>query len=126
MDTLQDFVLAEMRKRYLSEREFAKLVGVAHTTINYLTNSDHKKDREVTAPFLIKLARATNTNPILLFALAYPEVKPDLEELLGLSTDSVLRAKQLENLPDAALDLIDAFLMQTSASSKRDNHAEGE
>lgn len=119
MDTLRDFILAEMRKRYMSEREFGRLVGVAHTTIGYVLNPERSKGRELTASFVIKLARATNTNVMLLFALAYPETKPDLEALVGLSTSYVMRAKQLEKLPDAALSMIDAFLLQAAASNQR-------
>lgn len=30
MDTLKEFILAEMHKRSMSEREFSRLVGVPH------------------------------------------------------------------------------------------------
>jgi plasmid maintenance system antidote protein VapI len=56
MDTLRDFVLAEIQKRYMSEREFARLVGVAHTTIGYILHPERSKGRELTASFVIKLA----------------------------------------------------------------------
>ena len=125
MDTLKDFILTEMRKRYMSEREFGRLVGVAHTTIGYVLHPERSKGRELTATFVIKLARATNTNVMLLFALAYPETKPDLEALVGLSTSYAIRAKQLEKLPDAALSMVDAFLQQATTPNKSENDVDG-
>lgn len=124
METLKDFILAEMNKRGLSEREFSRLVGVAHTTINYLTNQEKNRPREVTVPFIIKLARATNTNTMLLLTFAFPELKPDLEALVKLPTQSALRLQQIDSLSEPALEIIDAFLISSAAARKRKDRVE--
>jgi len=126
MDTLKEFILAEMHKRSMSEREFSRLVGVAHTTINYLINQEKKAPREVTVSFIVKLARATNNNPILLLMLAFPELKPDLKALVGLPTSSAMRLKQIEDLPEGVVEIIDAFLMSAAATRERKNDVKGE
>lgn len=124
MNTLKEFILAEMSKRQMSEREFGRMVGVAHTTINYLINQEKKQPREVSTSFVIKLARATNTNAFLLLSIAFPELKADLEALVRLPMQSTLRLQQIENLPPAAQELIDAFLISAAAARKGEDRVD--
>lgn len=73
MDSLRDFILEELDRRHQSVRAFAELVGVSHPAIGAIINP--REGRQVKAPsveFILKLARATGTNALMLLMLAYP------------------------------------------------------
>ena len=123
MNTLREFLLDELQKRHMSARKFAKIVGVSHASITTHLNEDGRiKDPSV--DFLIKLGKATNTNAMLLLAMAYPALKSELEALVRLPIHSTLRLEQIENLPPAAQELIDAFLISAAAARKGEDRVD--
>jgi transcriptional regulator with XRE-family HTH domain len=126
METLRDFVIAEIDKRHMSIREFARLVGVANVSISAVINPG---DRAVKAPsidFLLKLAKATKTNVFILLVLAYPEVKPYIEALTGRPASDTLRLEQIERLSDDLRAAIDVILVKSAGARQGEDHVEGE
>jgi transcriptional regulator with XRE-family HTH domain len=114
---LGEFILEEMRRRGMSAREFADLVGVAHTIVNKFLNhgiSEMYGDRKVGQPsldFLEKLSRATNTDICYLISLVAPEAvrvtNPDI--------DALALSRRIEQLPDNAKEVIDAIIDKYSS-----------
>lgn len=95
MNTLREFIANEVKRREMSARQFADLVGVNHKTINKFL--DTKSDPgNPSMEFLLKLSRATNTSIITLIELAYPEVR---ESLSGPTPSAEVLAERIDQLP---------------------------
>ncbi len=99
--TLADFIETEMKDRNMGVREFARFVGVSHSTLSkHLTR---KRNRPVPREdLLVKLSDATGVNLLTLFALAYPGVAART----ALSPRAMLLAQRFEKLPEAVQDFI--------------------
>jgi transcriptional regulator with XRE-family HTH domain len=99
--TLRDYIVTEMKKRNMSARQFAQLVGVSNTTINRLIDKDEPD--EPTLDFLVKLARATHIPLVPLVELSYPDLVDPNQEL---NPQARILAQQIEQLPPQAQDAI--------------------
>lgn len=94
MNLLAAWMMDEMQARRMSQREFAEFVGVSHVTISRAVSSAEDPP-EPSPDFLIRLARATHTDVLALFLLAYPEAAP----LANDSAAARLAGDQFEKLP---------------------------
>lgn len=110
--TLGEFILTEINNRDISAREFAKLVGVNHRVINKFLDYGSKDVGGVSVAFLEKLAKATGTNPVTLFVLAYPEMEDGLKRLTRLSITQALRNERIEQLPDNIREAVDTIIFE--------------
>lgn len=102
---LRDFILEEMKRRQMSEREFAKFAGVSHSTVNRAVD-----ERNPAAPgieFILKLSKATHTNLETLVSIAYPDLVEDVPEDLS----SKLLAKRINELPDNIREAVLALVL---------------
>lgn len=69
MNTLSDFLKAEIKKRNMSARQFAQFCGIASGTISaYVAGADIKPTLET----LEKLSRACGVDLAVLIELAFP------------------------------------------------------
>lgn len=100
---LREFILGEMKRRGMSAREFAKFVGVGHTTINDLVS----KDRIPGIDFLSKLADATQTDLAALMYLTFPETATRN----ALSADARILAQRIEQLPEPVREAVKAMII---------------
>lgn len=97
---LSKFVWLEIVNRRLSQREFADLVGVSHTTIGRIVRGEVA---DPTLDFLVKLSKATSTDICALIAI----IRPDAFQS-GANTRLV--AERYERLSDAQRKLVDLVL----------------
>lgn len=90
MNNLSEFIRAEMKKRNMSGREFAKLCGIANGSISaYVKGEDIKP----TLDTLEKLARTTGVDLITLIDLEFPGLVH-----VTYPPDVLLLARELANL----------------------------
>lgn len=108
--TLGEFILAEIDKRGISAREFAKLVGVNHKIINKYIDYGTKDVGGVSPRFIHKLAKATSFNPLLLYALAYPELQEAITKLVHFGVSGSIREQRVEQLPESDVSFIDSII----------------
>jgi transcriptional regulator with XRE-family HTH domain len=113
--TLGDFVLREIQNRQMSQREFARFVGVNHQTINKLLDYGEKEDTYPALDSLVKLAKATNTDICTLIALITPDVvsQPDPE--------AEMIAERISKLPPNKRDAIDALILGMALGGNQDS-----
>ena len=110
---LREFILGEMKRLEMSGREFAKFVGVGHSTINRFISEEN--DTDPSLDFLSKLADATQTDLAALIYLAFPGVASKT----SLSPDARILAQRIEQLPEPVRDTIKAMILgQTWKVSK--------
>lgn len=126
METLRDFVLAEIDRRHMSVREFARLVGVANVSIAAVINPGNRAVKSPSIDFILKLAKATNTNALILLVLAYPEIKPHFEALTGRSASDTLHLEQINRLADDLRAAIDVTLATRTGAHQGKDHVKGE
>lgn len=100
--TLRDFINDEMRRRQMSQRQFADFVGVSHQTISRAL--DLHAPPEPSLDFLYKLAKSTGTDCCTLFLLIYPD-------LSSLSPRARLLAQQIDSLPAELQDILERYLL---------------
>lgn len=103
--TLGQFILAEMERRQMSAREFARLVGVTHKTINKFVNGNPKGYPSM--DFLAKLAKATHADPCYLLGL----IIPDIVQEGSIKPDDLLLSQRIGQLPPDKRDAIDAIIL---------------
>lgn len=120
-NTLTEFLEHEIQKRGLSYREFAKLVGVSHRTINQLLDQKPQKKRQVSASLLLKLSKATGVNIVTLMSLAYPDVAESVNEVVGMDATSLLRLQRIQELPENLRDAVDTIIFQRAQLKKANN-----
>lgn len=111
--TLTDFVLFQMRQREMSARQFAELVGVSNDTISRFADQTGRDPGKPSAEFLLKLAKATNTNPITIFGLAYPELQAGAKEVTGQDFDTLLMVERINALSENMREAIWSIITQT-------------
>ena len=97
--TLSDFIQSEMKKRDMGVVEFAKFVGVTHSTI-----SKHlgEKAGVPSEDFLVKLSDATTVSLETIFGLAFPRVA----NRMPVSPKAMLLAQRFDQLPESVQDFI--------------------
>ncbi len=104
--TFKEFIEAEITRRDLSARAFARLVGVDSKTINKFRKQDIASAGYPSVDFLIKLARATNTDISYLMMLVAPEVA----QSSAVRPDAMILSQRIEQLPDVYRELIDDII----------------
>lgn len=109
--TLKEFIIEEMRRRDMSARQFAKVVGVSNTTINRALDSKYTADP--TLDFLAKLAIATNVSLIALVELSFPGVLEKDQP----SPAALIMAQKIEKLPSHLQEAIAAIIRGSSKES---------
>lgn len=110
---LRQFILEQMNQRDMSARQFADLVGVSNNTISRFVDQTERDPGNPSAEFLLKLAKATNTNPITVFGLAYPELQAGAKEVTGQDFDTILLIERFNKLPPHLQDAIRTIILQT-------------
>lgn len=73
MNELKAFLQSELKRRDISMRQFADMVGVSHATISRLVAPD-TEEVNVSLEFLLKLSKTTGTPLTLLIKMVDPEV----------------------------------------------------
>lgn len=104
MQTLGEYIAQEIRKRDMSDREFAEFVGVSNATIHRAMSPDAPTP---TLEFLQKLARKTGVDICTLVGLVMPDDTrrtPEVE--LIASRVSQLPAEKREFLDDILIGLL--------------------
>lgn len=96
MNELKAFLQSELKRRDISMRQFADMVGVSHATISRLVAPD-TEEVNVSLEFLLKLSKTTGTPLTLLIKMVDPEVPV---ETGALSASGYLMAQRIESLPD--------------------------
>lgn len=113
------FLSREMANRQMSERQFAKFVGVAHGTINRFINYELLKSqgKKVSFPsldFLLRLSRSTKVDICSILALIDPASTKAVSD-----PDSVNLSNAIEQLDDATREVIDAIILGKAKQSKK-------
>lgn len=102
---LQAFVLSEIRRRQISAREFADLVGVTHATINKCVNAAAGNP---SIELLLRLSKATETDLMSIIALAFPAIanqtRPDPE--------AFILAQRFSQLPEDIRNFLKATVLK--------------
>ena len=87
--TLADFINAEMDKRKMSQREFAKLIGVNQSTLSRTIGPDKATP---SLELLIKLANNTGASLVGLMKIAFPDAPIELPDVQSqLIADRIMR-----------------------------------
>ena len=92
--TFKDWLQSELHRRSMSQREFAKKVGLSSASISRCLNE--KDPRQPGLDVLLAVSKGTNTSLLELVRLAYPE----LVEETSLSPDAAILAQRIVELPD--------------------------
>lgn len=96
---LSEFLIAEMNKRKLSQREFATLMGIDYSTISKHISG---KIAKPSLDFLVRLSEGTHTNLQTVIAFAYPEVADKMK----FDPEILLLAERLDRLPEDVKEFI--------------------
>ena len=91
MSPLGEFVEQQIRMRNISDREFARLVGVSNSTIARVRSPNPP---EPTFDFLVKLSKLTGHSLVSLVKLAFPDAKLEVDER------TLMLAERILALPD--------------------------
>lgn len=110
--TLSEFINHQMKTRDKSVRAFADLVKVSPDTISRFADQSGKDVGKPSPEFLLKLAEATDTNPLTIFMLGYPELKQAFEKATGINASTLMRSQRIENLPDHLREAIDTIIFE--------------
>lgn len=103
--TLGDFLTEEMSRRNMSVLRFSQFVGVSHTSIHKFLEYGKKDVGYPSVDFVIKLAKATNTDISVIMALIDPTVPTgEHQPLTGML------AEEIESLTDHQRKMVAAFI----------------
>lgn len=105
MDTLRDFVAAELANRKLSIRQFAKNAGLGYQTIANIVNDSGNEPEMKT---LLRISKYTGTDLIELVRLAYP----DIVQETTLSPSAAITAQRIERLPQDLRLAVEALILR--------------
>lgn len=104
--SLKQFIKDEMSLRGMtSAREFSRLVGVAHITINRILDERADQPYKPTIDILIRISKATGKDISSIVYMLYPELHTNAP-----SASAVLLAQQIEQLPEDEQRVVRAFL----------------
>jgi transcriptional regulator with XRE-family HTH domain len=115
--TLGDFILAEMQKRQMSARAFARFVGVDSKTINKFLDYGTKDVGYPSVEFLLKLSQTTKADVCYLMALVDPSVASNSQ----VTPDALALSRQIEELPANIRDAIDAIILGTALNKRHES-----
>lgn len=101
---LGKFIVREMQKRGMSEREFSDFIGVASSTVNGYVSEATARHHEPSLRFLKRLADKTGASMKLLLTLAYPELGHELDA--SIEPRLLALAERLGELDDSTIDLV--------------------
>lgn len=107
--TLGEFIEAELKRRDMSAREFAKFIDVPNTLINKFRNhglSEHYAGKPIGDPsleFLVKLSKATQTDICALLALVVPDAQI-------IDPQARIIAQRITRLSPEKRRIVDTFL----------------
>lgn len=118
---LSNFLEDEIRKRQMSAREFAHFIGVSHQTIGKFLDYGKRDVGYPSADFILKLAKATNTNPAVIMAMIDPDVPTSESGQYG--PDTRLIADQVQQLSDLERRMVQIFI-RTLIEARRENDSE--
>jgi hypothetical protein len=117
--TISDFLKAEMSKRDMSVLRFSHFVGVSHTSIHKFLEYGQKDVGYPSVDFVIKLAKATNTDVGMIMALIDPTVPLDPPETGELSLQTRILAGQIEELSEHDRKMVEAFVQTIKAHGEK-------
>jgi transcriptional regulator with XRE-family HTH domain len=103
-----DFIELEMKKRDMSIREFSRFVGLSHSAVSKYLNNPQEKN--ISIEFMVRVARATDTDLTSIVAMVYPEqttINPEVQIL----------AERIAQLPPEKRKMIDSLLLGMSIGS---------
>jgi transcriptional regulator with XRE-family HTH domain len=109
--TLGGFILAEMRQRDMSAREFARFIGVSHQTVSRFLDYGEKDVGYPSVDFLLKLAKATETDVGALMRM----LDPELDEL---DPQVMVIAQEIANLSPHDRRLVEGFVRSIPKGEK--------
>lgn len=108
MENMGEFITQQMRQRQITTvREFARFVDLNHQTVNELLEYRKGETKYPAVKTIVKLAEATNTDPCALLLLVLPE---DLD-VTRPSSEDLLLAHQIKQLPRNVKSVVDSFLV---------------
>lgn len=117
--TLGQFIESQLKQRQMSAREFAKFIGVPHSTVSrYRRHVTGNNDIYTpSGDFMYRLAKATHTDIGYLWRLVYPDLPPPGN---GITDETAMEfAKVIESLPDATRQLIREFVFSRAGRPGR-------
>lgn len=112
--TLADFIDSEMRQRRMGVNEFARMCGVAHSSVSKHRNRCHPPFPDY--KFIRALAKGTSTPILTLLLIAYP----DLAEDAKIDTAAQVIASRLMKLPEETRNFVITVIESLEKSPK--NH----
>lgn len=108
--TLADVLETAMLDLEMGVNEFAKKVGVGHSTISKHLNRRRRPEPSIT--FILKLARALEVSPITLLGIAFPEIA----DRLPYEPSLLATAERISKLPEAVQDFIRTAALTNQSS----------
>lgn len=103
-EALREFIESQRKQRGMNPTQFAKFIGVSHTTIGRA--SDPRYASTPSPELLYKLALKTGVNLSALIALVMPDV-----ETVPIDAQSLIRAQRIRQLPADKQDAIDEIIL---------------
>jgi transcriptional regulator with XRE-family HTH domain len=97
---LREFILAELKNKNISLREFARRVGVSSTAIVKATSDDPP---EPTMDMMVKISRVTEVSVTALVAMCVPDD-------VVADADALALAEQIKNLPPEKREMVEALV----------------
>lgn len=111
--TFADFVLSEMKRRDMGVREFARFVGVSHSTISkHLSNPDLTPTVDV----LLKLSRATHIPFEALLAASFKEVANQAK----VDAKTQVMIGMIMDLPEDLRDVLNGIVQSMKRRGNKD------
>jgi transcriptional regulator with XRE-family HTH domain len=104
LNKFQKFLIDEMQRRGMSNREFARFINVSNTTINRAV--DQKLDKEPTLEFLVKVSEAIHVDVSTLVEMVHPQAVNENR----ISPTAKALAQRIENLPEDVQAVIAAII----------------
>lgn len=102
MTPLTEFIEGQIKNRHMTEREFARFVGVSNSTISRARGDDAP---EPSLEFLVKLSKATGHSLLSVLKLAFPDAD------LAIDEQSVMLAERIAHLPPDKREIAEAFIL---------------
>ena len=103
-----EFLVAEMKRRDMSQREMARWLEVSSQTVNRLVDPRSPDDPSIM--ILLRVSEKTGVSLLALVEMAYP----DAVRASDLSADSRIIAQRIEALPDDMREAVIALLSRAS------------
>ncbi len=106
--TLKELILSETKRRDISLRGFAELLGVASATVLRYTNDP---DAKPSVEFLVKLAHVTGYDFISLLTMCWPEVQQVINETRP-SPEAVIFAQRFQQYPQEQREVLRGIIFK--------------